>query len=553
MSIQKRYTAPGQTSGPFAAGLRDARPGRDEVGARRWLYVPYDRLTADAGPLATADPSATGVIFVESTEKASRRPYHKKKLALLLSNERHFALELAARGFKVLYAASDEPIGAALAGVARAHGLRRVSTTRPAERELRLDLEEARRLGLEVDELPDPTWLTSTDEFRATFRSGPPYRMDRFYRRVRARTGILMQGGKPVGGRLSFDAENRKAWRGAPVPPARPSFPPDELTREVLALVERRFPRHFGELEGFDLPTTRADAEVTWRFALDELLPHFGPYEDALSESHPDLFHSKVSALLNLGRLLPSRVVQDVVDRHAAGRVSLASAEGYVRQVLGWREFVRHVHEATDGYRNLDPAGPRNALGAHAPLPRLYWGAPSGLACADDVVRRVVREGYSHHITRLMVLGNLATLLGVSPRALTDWFWFAYVDAFDWVVEPNVLSMATWSDGGLMTTKPYVAGSAYLSRMGAEHCRRCRYDPKKTVGADACPFTALYWTFLERNEPALRGNQRMALPLATLAKRSEADRAALRERATLARAELGLPPTERSSPAARPS
>jgi deoxyribodipyrimidine photolyase-related protein len=517
----------------FGARIRPARPRAAEVRQRRWVYVPYDRLTDQVGPLMGADPREVGLVFVESTEKAGRRPYHKKKLALLLANERHFALELAARGFRIFYLGSDRPIGAVLESLCREHRIERLTVMRPAERELRRDL---RALGDRLEEVPDATWLTTPEDFAAAFPDGPPYRMDRFYRRVRRRTGILMHAGAPEGGKLSFDVENRKPWRGAPPVPRRPRFPPDEITAEVLALVERTFPRHFGNLAGFDLPTTAKDAARAWRFARTRLLPHFGPYEDAMSAAEPDLFHSRVSALLNLSRLLPARLLAEVEGDHHAGRVPLASAEGFIRQILGWRELVRHVHEATDGFRRLDPAGAPDALSAGRRLPAAYWGVPSGLRCLDTVVAQVIAEGYSHHITRLMVLGNLATLAGYSPRELTDWFWFAYVDAYDWVVEPNVLAMATFATGDLMTTKPYVSGAAYIHRM-SDYCGDCRYDPRRATGEDACPVTALYWTFLERNRAALAGNPRMALPLKQLAKKSPRERAALRAHAeaTIAR------------------
>jgi len=523
----------------FGARIKRARPAtRDAVAARRWVYVPYDRLTDAVGPLAGADPRTVGAIFVESTAKAERRPYHKKKLALLLANERHFALELAARGLSILYVASDRPIGEALAAACAERGIARVTVTRPAERELRVDLEAARAAGLSLDEIPDPTWLTSFDDFRALFPTGGPYRMDRFYRAARTRTGILVKHGKPAGGKWSFDAENRKPWRGDPPVPIRPRFPPDAITREVLDLVARRFPSHFGTLDGFDLPTTATDAERAWRFARTSLLPHFGPYEDAMASDEPDLFHTKISALLNLSRLLPARVVADAARDYADGKLPLASAEGFIRQILGWREFVRHVHEATDGFRTLDKKGAPDALGATRPLPAAYWGAPSGLHCLDSVVRDVLRDGFSHHITRLMVLGNLATLAGWSPRALTDWFWMAYVDAYDWVVEPNVLGMATYADGGLMTTKPYVSGAAYIHKM-SDYCGRCRFDPRRTTGDGACPVTAMYWAFLDRNRARLADNQRMALPLAALDKKSAQERAALRAYAEEHIARLG--------------
>lgn len=511
----------------FADQIKRARPAPRDVARRRWFYVPYDRLTSAVGPLLAADPKELGLVFVESAAKAMRRPYHKKKLALLLSNERHFALEQAARGFSILYVTSDLPIGEALADACRGAGIAALTTLSPAERELRLDLDAARAQGLAIEERPDPTWLTTPEEMTASQRSGGPYRMDAFYRRVRARTGILMEAGKPVGGKLSHDAENRKPWRNDRPVPIRPRFAPDAITREVLELVERRFPDHFGSLAGFDLPTTAADAEAVWRFARRELLPWFGPWEDAMSSAHPDLFHTRVSALVNLSRLLPATLVADVAADFASGALSISSAEGFIRQLLGWREYVRHIHAFTDGFRSGGMDGAPNALGAEHPLPAAYWGKPSGMHCLDTVVSQVVADGYSHHITRLMVLSNIATLAGVTPRALADWFWFGYVDAYDWVVEPNVLGMSTYGDGGLMTTKPYISGAAYIHKM-SDYCGSCALDPKRPLGDGACPITAMYWRFVERHQERFAGDPRMAMPVRAMRKKTAADRAALR-------------------------
>ena len=483
---------------------------------RTWVYVPYDQLHDGLGALATLPPEELGIVLVESPEKAGRRPYHKQKLALVLANLRHFALEQAARGVDVRHVvAGAGGYRGALEQAARELGP--LVVHEPAERELREELRPL--LGTALSARPHTGWLTTQEQFTRATGGAPPYRMDAFYRLVRKDTGILMERGKPVGGKLSFDAENRKAWRGTPSAPAPLRFAPDAVTDEVGRLVERNYASHPGELDLSMLPATLADAEATWRWALDACLPHFGPYEDAMSRASSGLFHTRISALLNLHRLLPTRVVADVL----AADLPLQSREGFVRQVLGWREFVRHVHLATDGFRKL-PWGPEpdaapSFLGAKRSLPQAYWGKPSGLGCLDHVVADVFREGYSHHITRLMVLGNLATLLDVSPRALTDWFWFAYVDAYDWVVEPNVLAMATFGAGDLMTTKPYVAGSAYIHRM-SDYCGGCGFDPKST-----CPITRLYWAFLGRHEAQLSGNMRMAMPLRSLEKRAPEERA----------------------------
>lgn len=496
---------------------------RDPAG-RRWRYVPYDQLSAGLGGLDREDPRGVGLVFVESTEKAARRPYHRQKLALVLANQRQFALELAGRGFAVRYLSTRGPNAGALAPVAAELGP--LELLEPAERELRVELAPLVASGA-LRVRPHDGWLTTPEDFREA-QDGPPWRMDAFYRHVRRRTGWLMERGRPEGGQWSFDADNRRPWRGDPPAPTPPRFTPDEVTAEVGALVAERFADHPGRLDLGALPATAADAERLWAWALSACLPWFGPFEDAMSPLSTGLFHTRTSPLLNLHRLLPARVVADV----ARSAAPLASREGFVRQVLGWREFVRHVHRETDGFRTLAPDGAPNALGADLPLPPTFWGgAPSGLRCLDDVVDAVWDEGWSHHITRLMVLGNLATLLGVSPRALSDWFWAAYVDAYDWVVEPNVLAMATFGTDA-MTTKPYVSGAAYLSKMGAP-CGRCAFDPKGD-----CPITPMYWAFLERHADRLAANPRMAVPVAAARKRDPARRAA--DRATRDRVAAAL-------------
>ncbi len=541
----------------FLPQITKAAPTAADAQARRWIYVPYDRLTDRTGPLSLTDPKQCGIVMVESLEKGMRRPYHKKKLTLLLSNERHFALEQAARGVKVIYIFTEKSFGDGLLQAQKKYALKQITLMRPAERELRLDLKQAKQQGLKFEEEEDSTWLTKESEFDEVFGikqniRPPSFLMDRFYRAMRKRTGLLMEGGKPIGGKFSYDQENRKPYRGQVPVPERPRFAPDELTTEVMNLVAKQFPAHFGSLDGFDLPVTAHDCRQTWKFALEHLLPHFGPWEDAMVTNQPDLFHSKISALMNLSRILPREAVEDVAAAHAKGKIPLASAEGFIRQILGWREFMRHVHRVTNGYRDLQVPYEKEAKGMYAgatptalnatlPLPAAYWGVPSGLNCLDTVVRQVVDQGWSHHITRLMVLSNLATLCGFSPRELTDWFWIAYVDAYDWVVESNVLGMSTYGDGGVTATKPYVSGAAYINRM-SDYCKGCKFDPTRSTGEGSCPFTALYWSFLERNHDRLSNNQRLLMPYATLHKKTAGERKALRARAAQAIEELASVP-----------
>jgi deoxyribodipyrimidine photolyase-related protein len=571
-------------------------PKAADLANRRWIYVPYDRFTDRTGPLTEQPAIETGIVIVESTAKALRRPYHKKKLVVLISNMRHFALEQAAKGVSVLYHFSPNSHGTALAELQRARKLPALTCMTPAERELRLDLAQAINHGLKLEFVADTTWASQTEDFHKVYggyKPGKAYVMDRFYRHMRQQTGILMRGGKPVGGKFSFDAENRNPYKGEVPTPRFPEFPPDEITQEVITFVDKKYAHHFGTTNGFNLPCTQEDADRFWRFFLEHALEHFGRFEDAMRDDEVQLFHSKTSVLLNLGRLLAMDLIRDVAAAASEETVPMASAEGFIRQLLGWREFMRHLHEQTDGYRLLAGHVPQekskrpqeaspdqtadaveaypkdryagakpSALGASLPLPAVYWGAKSGLHCMDSVVAQVIEEGWSHHITRLMVLSNLATLCGFSPRELTDWFWFAYVDAYDWVVEPNVLGMATYADGGLTATKPYVSGAAYINRM-SNFCGHCKYDPKKSVGEDSCPFTALYWTFLERNEAGLGHNFRMQMPYTTLRRKQPEELVQLRARAAQAIEDLqsqerpayGSEPeaaTSKSSPAEEP-
>jgi len=490
----------------FRRALAAAQPASTD--GRRWLFVPYDQLTDAVGPLAKEPAHELGIVLVECPAKAERRPYHRRKLALVLGNLRHFALEQARRGVAVRHVVSDGGYADALQPLMASLGPLRVMD--PAERELRAELAPLIARGM-LEVVPHEGWLTTERDFAAAGPSEGPWRMDRFYRAVRRRTGVLMDEGKPRGGQFSHDGANRRPWKGEPPAPTPPTFPNDPVKDEVVALVRDRFGDHPGRLDPATLPVTRHDAEALWAWVMDQCMVHFGPYEDAMATGQPRLFHTGISELLNLHRLLPARVVDDV----ARAELPINSQEGFVRQVLGWREFVRHVHRATDGFRTLSPDAAPNVLDAHRPLPAAYWpGRPSGLACLDEVVGDVWRDGYSHHITRLMVLSNLATLLGVDPRELTDWFWVAYSDAYDWVVEPNVLGMGTFAAGPVMTTKPYVSGAAYLSRM-SDYCRSCALHPKKT-----CPITPMYWAFLHRNAERLADNQRLKLPLASARKRS---------------------------------
>jgi deoxyribodipyrimidine photolyase-related protein len=496
----------------FLEALDAYQPEPCDHANREWVFVPYDQLTDRVGPLAARPAKERGVVLVETTWKPSQRPYHKQKLAMVLASLRHFALEQARRGVAVVYLFGTDSYAELLEREIRRRGP--LVMMEAAERELRVELQPLVDSG-GIRVVPNETWATTEAQFQQAFAGKNAWRMDRFYREIRREMDVLMEEGKPVGGKFSFDSENRKRWRGDPVAPTAPVFPLDPIKSEVVSLVARAFSDHPGSLDPNALPATQDDAEALWKWARENCLPLFGPYEDAMSKQSSGLFHTRVSALMNNARLLPKRLVEEV----EALDVPIASKEGFIRQVLGWREFMRHVHRETDGFRTLPPGRTRNVLAADAPLPPAYWGTRSGLHCLDQVVEEVWETGYGHHITRLMVLSNLATLLAIDPQELSDWFWVAYVDAYDWVVEPNVLGMGTFSLGDLFVTKPYVSGAAYIDRM-SDYCSDCAFSPKRD-----CPITSLYWDFLARTEDVLSGNPRMAMPIRSLRKRDAARRA----------------------------
>lgn len=505
---------------------------------RIWVYVPYDQLSDKIGALSAYPPEKLSIIMLESSWKAARRPYHKQKLCLILSNMRNFAIEQAKRGVHVEYRMGNTSFGAMLAKfIASQLGSdQQLLVMRPAERELRADIAPLVRNG-RIKVTKHEGWLSSKEDFEKATKGKTPWRMDRFYQHMRKRTGVLMEQGKPIGGKYSFDAENRKPWNGTPTAAIPPSFPTNTIKDEVVSLIETVFSHHPGTLAPDKVPSTQEDALYLWEWAKQSCMQSFGPYEDAMSTLSSNIFHTRVSALIHLHRLLPAALVREV----EVLDIPLNSKEGFIRQVLGWREFVYQVHEKTDGFRLGQEVAPEpsdagferwkrtawntttgvdggsliNECSYETPIPPAFWGNESGLTCLDVVVKDVWKEGYAHHIPRLMVLANIATLLEIRPREITDWFWVAFYDAFDWVVEPNVLAMGTFASGGLMTTKPYVAGAGYINKM-SNYCVECSFHPKKT-----CPITRLYWAYLARHQERFAGNFRMKMILSLLKKRSE--------------------------------
>jgi deoxyribodipyrimidine photolyase-related protein len=335
--------------------------------------------------------------------------------------------------------------------------------------------------------------------------------MEHFYREMRREHDILMEGDKPTGGAWNFDAENRKPLPASTLLPPRLRFPPDETTQAVIELVEQRFSDHFGGIEDFGWPVSRQDALRALNDFIDVGLPRFGDYQDAMRAGAPFLFHSLLAPALNLGLLSPREVCEAAEGAWRSGSAALNAVEGFVRQILGWREYVRGV------YWSLMPEyGERNALQATRRLPAFYWTGDTSMRCLREAVSDTARHAYSHHIQRLMVTGNFALLAGVSPREIERWYLAVYADAFEWVEMPNTLGMAVFADGGQMASKPYAASGAYIDRM-SDFCSGCAYDVKQKTGPNACPFNYLYWAFLIRQKDRLSNNPRLAMPYRTLA------------------------------------
>lgn len=501
-------------------------------GVERWHFVAYDQLNKELLP--EAEPKSLGLIFIETSWKAKQLPYHKQKLALQLSNQRHFALEMQQLGHPIRYVFSEEEYSVILEEIGEECGT--ITVSKPAELTLRKSISHLVDKG-RVKILQHKGWLTTSEDFISSVGNSPPWRMDKFYRHIRKSRGILLDGdGKPVGGSWSLDDQNRLPWDGAVELPSNPEFKPDKITIEVIQMIEEKYSHHPGKIVPSNLPSSIADAEQLWEWAKSSVMHWFGPYEDAMTQEHKTLFHTTISSLLNLNRLMAKTLLEDALKLE----IPLNSKEGFVRQIIGWREFVRHVHELTDGFEIESEGIPArngagwegewgksritpNILENNVGLPPTYWGEKSGMLCLDTAVSDVVETGYAHHIPRLMVLANIGNLLGINPRELTDWFWAMFTDAYDWVVEPNVLAMGTYAVGDVMTTKPYVSGTPYIKKMG-DYCGDCSLHFKKS-----CPISDMYWNFLEENQTHFTKNHRMAMPMRTLAKRTQQAKDTARE------------------------
>jgi len=508
---------------------------------RHLVLVLGDQLDRGSAAFDGFERGRDRVWMAEVAEESTHVWTHKARIAVFLAAMRHFRDGLVRDGIDVDYVelaaapVQGEPgsLAAALAAsLARDRAANRAPeklvVVEPGEWRVQEALRAAAaEAGIPLEIRPDRHFYCGRDEFAAHAEGRKQLRLEYFYRPLREKHSILMDDGEPAGGRWNFDAENRGAFPktgpGEVPPPAR--FSPDAVTRGVIDLVNARFAGHPGGLADFDWPVTPADA----RAALDDFivrrLVNFGTYQDAMWTGEPWLWHARLSQAMNLKLLDPRDVVAAAERAWRGDQVPLEAAEGFIRQVIGWREYVRGVY-----WHFMPEYESRNALGADRPLPSFYWTAETEMNCLKDAIGQTLRFGYAHHIQRLMVTGLFALLAGVRPQDVHRWYLAVYVDAVEWVELPNTLGMSQFADGGVMASKPYCATGAYIDRM-SNVCKGCRFEPKQATGPDACPFTTLYWDFLARHEKLLARNQRMTMQLKNLGRKDPQELRAIRRQA----------------------
>ena len=491
-----------------------------------------DQLSPRIAALRDLNKARDVVMLAEVADEATYVRHHKKKIAFVFAAMRAFAAKLRADGVTVRYIKLDDPGNTnTLKGeVLRAiHELRVDEVVLTEAGEHRLAAETATwesAFGIPVEIREDARFICSHAAFRTWAQGRKQLRMEYFYRQMRVDTSLLMDGDEPAGGRWNFDTENRKPAKADLFMPRPPRFAPDAETQSVLDLVEARFGDHFGDLTPFWFGVTHDAAEQALQHFLKVALPHFGDYQDAMLAGEPFLYHSIISMYLNVGLLDARDICARAQRQYREGRAPLNAVEGFIRQILGWREYVRGIYwlQGPDYLR-------RNALGATRDLPWLYWSAETDMACMAAALGQTKTEAYAHHIQRLMITGNFALLAGIDPHQVHEWYLAVYADAYEWVEVPNTIGMSQFADGGLLASKPYAASGAYIDRM-SDYCKGCAYDVRLKAGAKACPFNYLYWDFLARNRTTLSSNPRVAPMYKTLDRMSDERREEISRDAT---------------------
>ena len=468
-----------------------------------------DQLTRNLASLRGRTKDDTVILMMEVWDEATYVKHHKQKIVLIFSAMRHFAAELRDAGWTVDYVKLDDEDNAGsftgeLARAVEEHDPRAIHVVEAGEWRVQQAIEEwPDKFDCEVEILPDDRFVCSIAEFRDWAEDRTELRMEYFYREMRRKTGLLIKDGKPVGDQWNYDHDNRKPPKDDMDPPERPRFEPDDVTQDVIALVQDRFADHFGSLDSFGWPVTRDEAEDAADAFFAERIEKFGPYQDAMVEGEDDLYHSMLSTSINLGLLDPLDLCRRAEKAYHDGNAPLNSVEGFIRQIIGWREYVRGFY-----WLHMPHLQKANALNAQRGLPEFYWTGETDMACLADCIRSTRDNAHAHHIQRLMVLGNFALLAGISPPEVQDWYLVVYADAYEWVELPNVAAMILYADGGKLASKPYAASGNYINKM-SDYCSDCTYSPKKKTGEGACPLNPLYWHFMHRHRDRLEANPRI--------------------------------------------
>ena len=489
-----------------------------------------DQLSMSLSSLTMADKRSSVILMAELRDETDYVRHHKKKLVLVLSAMRHFASELSEAGWKVRYVPLSDAdnthnfTSEVKRAVTDLSSIENIIVTHSAEWRVQQQIESwAERTGCDVQCLDDDRFFTSPQAFADWADGRKQLRMEYFYREMRRQHHILMDGTEPEGGQWNYDAENRQPPKDGLDIPAPTECQPDDVTIQVISEVETHFDAHFGDIHPFYLGVTSAEASQVLKTFIESRLADFGSYQDAMITDEPFMFHAHIGFYLNLGLLSPRDAVAAAEKAYREGKAPLNAVEGFIRQILGWREYVRGLY-----WLKMPEYKSMNALEAHRPLPSFFWSGQTKMKCLSQVVYQTRKYAYAHHIQRLMVVGNFALLAGLSPDEVNDWFMIVYADAYEWVELPNVTGMALFADGGIMASKPYASGGSYIDRM-SDYCKGCEYKVKVKNGEDACPFNYLYWDFLERNAEKLSNNPRLGMMYKSLSRMADEKRQMIRQ------------------------
>jgi len=488
-------------------------------------FIFGDQLSLNLSSLRHFDKNHDVILMCEVMKEATYVLHHPKKIAFIFSAMRHFVLELQGLGYEVDYVKLDDEknSGSFEGELQRAisrHSPQKIIITEPSEyRVLEEVLKWQESYKIPVEILDDERFLCSKIEFRKWAKNKKELRLEFFYREMRKKYKILVDADlKPLAGRWNFDAENRKTPKSGMKSPKRISHKKDNITLEVLDLVAKKFPQNFGDLSPFHFAVTRKEALIEAQHFIDELLPNFGDYQDAMVADEAYLYHSLLSCYINIGLIAPLEICKMAENSYHQKKAPINAVEGFIRQILGWREYVRGIY-----WLYMPQYLENNFFNATRALPEFYWGKKTAMFCLKEVVNQTRIHSYSHHIQRLMITGNFALLAGLNPKKVHEWYLAVYADAFDWVEVPNTIGMALHADGGIMASKPYAASAKYISKM-SNFCKSCKFDPDEIIGENACPFNSLYWNFMKQNEGRLKSNQRLKFVYPTWYKMKEEKR-----------------------------